>query len=63
MPRREQPDQRNGLASAELMHPIYLDTPMLISFLATIDDGVYFTSEVAEKVADTRKSGGEGSPR
>jgi len=46
---------------AELTHPIYLDTPMLVSFLATVDDGVSFSSEVAEKVADTRKASGEGS--
>jgi hypothetical protein len=46
---------------AELTHPIYLDTPMLVSFLATLDDGVSFSSEVAEKIADKRKSSGEGS--
>lgn len=45
----------------ELTHPIYLDTPMMISFLATVDDGVSFSSEVAETVADTRKAAGEGS--
>lgn len=46
---------------AELTHPIYLDTPMLVSFLATLDDGVSFSSEVAETVADKRKASGEGS--
>lgn len=45
----------------ELAHPIYLDTPMLVSFLAALEDGVAFTSEVAEKQAQTKKSGGEGS--
>ena len=45
----------------ELAHPIYLDTPMLISFLAAVDDGVSFSSEVAEKIADTRKQSGEGA--
>ncbi|WP_435157104.1 DUF6414 family protein [Amycolatopsis sacchari] len=47
--------------SFELAHPIYLDTPMLISFLAALDDGVYYTSEVAEKVGKSRKSDGEAS--
>jgi hypothetical protein len=45
----------------ELAHPIYLDTPMLVSFLAALDDGVSYTSEVAERQAEGRKSGGEGS--
>ncbi|MEU0462488.1 hypothetical protein ABZ215_00630 [Amycolatopsis sp. NPDC006131] len=45
--------------SFELAHPIYLDTPMLVSFLAALDDGVYYSSEVAEKLGKTRKSDGE----
>lgn len=34
---------------------------MLVSFLAALDDGVSYTSEVAEKHAESRKSGGEGT--
>lgn len=47
--------------ASQLAHPIYLDTPMLISFLAAVDDGVAFSSEVAETVGDSRKSTGETS--
>ncbi|MEU8639257.1 hypothetical protein AB0C38_44310 [Amycolatopsis sp. NPDC048633] len=34
---------------------------MLVSFLAALEDGVSFTSEIAEKQAESKKSGGEGS--
>ncbi|MDT7726503.1 MAG: hypothetical protein QOI21_3079 [Actinomycetota bacterium] len=47
--------------SFELSHPIYLDAPMLVSFLAALDDGVSFTSEISEKQGQSNKSGGEAS--
>lgn len=43
----------------QVMHPVYLDTPMLVSFLATLDDGVFFESEIAERVGATGKSGSQ----
>jgi hypothetical protein len=44
-----------------LAHPVYLDTPMLVSFLASLEDGVSYTSEVAERVAAGREGEGEGT--
>ena len=61
MAREKQDEKSTPDITSQLAHPIYLDTPMLISFLAAVDDGVSFSSEVAERVADTRKSSGEGS--
>jgi hypothetical protein len=45
--------------AADLVHPIYLNTSMLINFLASIDDGVSFSSDVAQKYDRIRKSIGE----
>ncbi|WP_370968668.1 hypothetical protein [Amycolatopsis sp. cg9] len=45
----------------ELAHPVYLDTPMLVSFLAALEDGVSYHSEIAEKQAQSKKSTGEAS--
>jgi hypothetical protein len=44
-----------------LVYPVYLDTPMLVSFLATLDDGISFSSEVAETYTNATKSSGEAS--
>jgi hypothetical protein len=43
----------------ELLHPVYLDVAMLISFLATLDDGVSFSSEVAQTRMQGTKSSGQ----
>jgi hypothetical protein len=40
---------------SSLVHPVYLDVPMLVSFLAALDDGINFQSEVAEKSGSTRR--------
>jgi hypothetical protein len=44
-----------------LSHPVYLDTPMLVSFLASLEDGVSYSSEVASKYSASRGREGEGS--
>ncbi len=43
-----------------LAHPVYLDVPMMVSFLATLDDGVAYSSEVAERLASSKEGEGEG---
>jgi hypothetical protein len=48
---------REKTAAVDLFHPVYLDVSMLISFLATLDDGVSFSSEVAQKRMQAVKSG------
>ncbi|MCM3921092.1 hypothetical protein ND748_05290 [Frankia sp. AiPs1] len=45
----------------ELIHPIYLDVPMMVSFLAALKDGVSYESEITEKAVSTREREGEGS--
>lgn len=45
--------------SQEVVHPVYLDASMMIDFLASFDDGVSFSSDVARKVDTGRKRGGE----
>ena len=48
----------NAELKPELLHPVYLDAAMLISFLATLDDGVSFSSEVAQtRMQGTKTSG------
>lgn len=42
-------------AASELAYPIYLDTEMLISFLASLENGVSYSSEVAERYALTKE--------
>jgi hypothetical protein len=44
-----------------LLYPTYLDVPMLIDFVASLDDGVSFSSEVAEKIDRGRKGTGEAN--
>ncbi|WP_072802414.1 DUF6414 family protein [Rhodococcoides yunnanense] len=45
-----------------LMHPVYLDTPMLLSFLATLENGVSFTTEISQSQGSGQANefGGEG---
>ncbi len=45
----------------QLAHPVYLDTEMLISFLASLEDGVSYSSEVAERYTATSDREGEGA--
>jgi hypothetical protein len=46
-----------------LAHPVYLDTEMLISFLASLEDGVSYSSEVAERYTAAKDREGEGTGR
>lgn len=48
-------------AVVDLVHPTYLNTAMLINFLASIDDGVSFSSDVALRYDQIRKSMGEAA--
>lgn len=48
-------------ALPQLAHPVYLDTEMLISFLASLEDGVSYSSEVAEHYTGTSGREAEGS--
>lgn len=50
-------------AAAQLAHPVYLDTPMLVSFLASLEGGVSYSSEVAERYAGGKEGEGEGSAK
>ena len=42
------------MANIPLIHPIYLDVPMLVSFAAAIGGGVAMESEVTEEKGDTK---------
>ena len=42
------PRQQPQRPQPELVHPLYVDVPMLISFLATLRGGISYSSEVAE---------------
>ena len=46
-----------------LRHPVYLDASMLMAFLATLENGVAMTSEIAQKQTGNRSDGftGEGT--
>ena len=46
--------------ASNLIHPVYLDTPMMVSFLATLDDGVSYSSEVAERLTSGRERSIDG---
>ncbi len=49
--------------SSELVYPVYLDVEMLISFLAALEDGISYSSEVAERTAAAREGEGEGAAK
>ncbi len=51
---------RQQSATPFLAHPVYLDVPMMVSFLAALDDGVAYSSEVAEKLISNSEREGEG---
>lgn len=57
--KRKQELPTGRYSPADLVHPMYLNTPMLINFLASIDDGVSFSSDVAQKHDSLRKTTGE----
>jgi hypothetical protein len=59
--KRKEEFPKGRYSPADLVHPIYLNTPMLINFLASIDDGVSFSSDVAQKHDSLRKTTGEAS--
>ena len=42
------------MANVPLIHPIYLDVPMLVSFAAAIRGGVAMETEVTEETGDTK---------
>jgi hypothetical protein len=46
-----------------LVYPIYLDTPMMMGFLASVENGVTEEYSLEEKVADAKDSSGNVSAR
>ena len=46
-----------------LIHPIYLDIPMLVSFAAAIEGGLSFGTEVTREAATSTATAAEGSAR
>ena len=51
------------MTEAPLIHPIYLDIPMLVSFAAAIEGGLSFGSEVTREAASSTAASAEGSAR
>src|SRR6266511_3133756 len=49
--------------SYTLAHPVYLDVPMMVSFLAYIQGGVSFEGEETRTDTGTRERSGKGSGR
>jgi len=45
------------MAEVSLIHPIYLDVPMLVSFAAATQDGLSFESEVTEETTQAKSTG------
>ncbi|MQA78100.1 MAG: hypothetical protein GEV10_06425 [Streptosporangiales bacterium] len=43
----------------ELVHPVYLDVPMLISFLAALQDGISFENNIIQEVQSDKATDGE----
>lgn len=54
MLRRKKPE-----VSQDIVHPVYLDASMMIDFLASFDDGVSFSSDVARKIDTGRRRNSE----
>lgn len=44
-----------------LVHPVYLDTPMLLSFVATLEDGVSLSAAVTESKSKSKTTDVSGS--
>jgi hypothetical protein len=53
------PKADSSISYVDLVHPLYLDVPMLVSFLATLEGGVTYSSEIAQVAQNARKSGAE----
>jgi len=47
-------EERNDETGLELVHPVYLDVPMLVSFVAAVEGGVAFGSEETERGGTTQ---------
>jgi len=50
----------NGLPISTLVHPIYLDFPMLISFYAALEDGAAMSREITQSAEDGERRRREG---
>ena len=50
----------DGLRGYSLVHPVYLDVPMMISFLAYLEGGVSTQEEETKKDVDARERVLEG---
>ncbi|MBF6315349.1 hypothetical protein IU453_00935 [Nocardia cyriacigeorgica] len=53
---------QNGKRRIAVMHPIYLDTPMMLSFIATLEGGFSMLAEFTESQQSSKstEAGGEG---
>lgn len=60
---REKKQQEADALELELVHPVYLDVPMLVSFVAAVEGGVAFGSEETEKGATMQDRSREASGR
>ena len=49
-----------GIRQMRLIHPIYLDIPMLVSFAAAIEGGLSFGAEVTREASTATTAGAEG---
>lgn len=52
-----------GQRSQQLVHPVYLDVPMMVSFLATIENGVAYGGESTRKVVAREERDREAAAR
>lgn len=56
-------DSKYMVSNMRLVYPIYLDTPMMMGFLASIENGITEEYSLEEKVADAKDSSGNVSGR
>jgi hypothetical protein len=63
--RRRRLDDQGGMLARrktlELIHPVYLDIPMMVSFVAALEGGVSYGDEVTERSVKSRSGEGEGT--
>lgn len=50
-------------SKVDLVYPLYLNVPMMTSFLAAFEDGIAYDSDVVRKQDKKREAGGEGEGR
>lgn len=50
----------NAGSKLQVLHPVYLDVPMMVSFLASLTGGVSFEDETTSKTGSTSDRGREG---